>query len=174
MVLSSTPTQYNFKPLGTIIKVSPDNVNEVLKTIAVQSIEAYEAEKDVSSVVTYVVSMLDTVLKPYLQSLLGQIVDPRFAREVFVDRILQFANIILSIVKERISSAFDEIISEKFDEKEVARRIRDIENLYSVAFVIVNEVANRLFTLLQINSPAIIRPPLANTLIGYDIIMSRG
>jgi len=160
---------------GAIIKVQPHVVNElILKEIAVQlleEIEEIEGEKELEEIPRQIIKNIDNVLRPYLSSRLGgQIIDPRFSDEIVMDRILQFSEIILSVALERVRKLMDDIENNVLRSSDVKKRVDTIMRTLQNSFLVIREVANRLFTLLQINAPIYARPPLVNSLEGIEII----
>jgi len=171
------PENFNFELSGTILKISPETVDEyILKQIALQALEEIpeEIDKQLEEIPRTVVKIIDTVLRPYLLSRLGgQIIDPRFGREILTDRIIQFSEIVLSVVLERLDHIYKEIENKSISHENIENEVKKIINTSKISFIVIREISNRLFTLLQINAPATVRPPLANNLEGLEIIPAR-
>jgi len=164
---------------GAIVKVQPHVVNDlILKELAVQlleELEEVEGDKKLEEIPKQIIRHIDNVLRPYLSSRLGgQIIHPLFSDTIIMDRIQQFSKIVMGVVKDRISELMDEIESGMLNPEELRRRIRKIEIMMSNAFLVIREVANRMFVLVQINAPINARPPLVNSLEGIELIGSGG
>ncbi len=175
--MSESPQQEEFAMdiRGAIVKVQPHTVNELilkeLSTQLLEEIEEIEGEKRLEEIPRYIVKLIDDVLRPYLSSRLGgQILDPRFSEEIVMDRILQFSEIIMSVALDKIRVLMDEIESGVLKSEDIERRIRRIILTQRISFLVIREIANRIFTVLQINAPIQARPPLVNSLEGIELI----
>jgi len=124
---------------------------------------------DLSSVPRKVTQFVHSILQPYMSTILGgQIISPHMGKDIVIDRIIQFAEIMLVQVQSRLGALSKKIYEKKIRGEDFEAELRDIFDTIDTSFITVRELINRLLTTVHINAPATIRPPLANIKIGYD------
>lgn len=161
---------------GVIIKVDTTSVEESLfKQIAQQIVEyrptKVEEEDTIGKLAESIVRIVHIVTKNYFASPLGgQIIDPRRSKNIVVDRIIQFSEILLSVYREYVDAVERKVYEKSINPEEVEKTISDLVFKIPVIFLAIRELINRMYQLLQINAPANERPPLANIKIGYDLL----
>jgi len=99
----------------------------------------------------------------------GQIISPQFGLDIFIDRVIQVAEILLHRVGvEKLRELGRKIREKKVKGEDVIRELQEIQAWKTDVFIATREVINRFLTAMHINAPPPVRPPLVNIKLGYD------
>ena len=162
-------------PQLSIIRIDSSVAEDYLfKQIAIQLLEPYtpeDFETRIEAIPKTVSRLVHVITKEYFSTPLGgQILDPRYSREILVDRVAQFIEILLSVQREYIRSLKERIRERRIRGEDFEYELKRILNNFDVIFIVARELMNRLNVLMQINLPGRLRPPLANVKLGYEIV----
>ena len=165
-------------PRGVIIKIDSRQAEETLfKQMAYQISEdtrlselPEEIEK-IKDIPMKISTLLHFLTKHYLSVPLGgQIISPLFGKEIVIDRIAQFSEMLLSVINNRLLELQHKIEEKKMKGEDFEEEIREILTSIDISFIVVRELINRQLTAVHINAPVNLRPPLANVKIGFEKI----
>ncbi len=158
-----------------IIRVEAGLAEENLfKQLALQILEAYapeEFETRIESMPRMVAKLVHIITKEYFSTPLGgQILDPRYSRDIVIDRVCQFMEVLLNVHRRYIEELLQNIQYKKMKGEEFRDELAKILNNFKIIYIVARELMNRLLVLSQINLPAPVRPPLANVKLGFEIV----
>lgn len=162
---------------GVIIKVDPRNAEESLfKQMSYQVSEdttihefpkEVDAIKDIPTKVSFLIHFLT---KHYMGSVLGgQIISPHMGKDIYLDRSIQFAEVLVTIHNRRLSELEKKINEKKIRGEDFEYELREMLEWLELSFLTIRELLNRLLTSVHVNAPPPVRPPLVNVKLGYDM-----
>lgn len=164
---------------GAIIKVYPDHAERNLfNKISIQAnIDVKELEQllqemgieEIKELPSKEAVMLHFQLRNVIGTTLGQIIDPVNGKGIVVDRIIQAYERVSAIVEKKIEKLIKGMEYSKLNRIDVIKEVEDIVQIYNISMRVLRETMNRLITLVSVNAPATLRPPLANVKLGYDL-----
>jgi len=162
-------------PQINIIRVDSSIAEDYLfKQIAMQMLEPYapeDFEARIEMIPKAVSKLLHVITKDYFSTPLGgQIMDPRYSKEIVVDRICQFIEILIGVQREYINGLLQRMKSSRIGGEDFEMEIKKILTNFNIIYIVARELMNRLLIVMQINLPSRMRPPLANVKLGYEII----
>ncbi len=162
-----------------IIKVDPRLAEEQLfQKMGLHSVEMQKLKeppediKKIREAMARASQMIHEVLTPYMGTILGgQIIDPRNARDIILDRVTQIAEILVGEYRKRVSEFLRKV--ESIGVRPVNREELVNEALILIEYprlvqIVLREILNRFITSLYLNAPPHLRPALVNVKIGYD------
>ncbi len=163
----------------TIIQVEPTIVeNNLFRAMSYQidtteKIDVEEKIRELGGVPKKVAMIMQYLTKHYFGSMLGgQIIDPLFAKNIVMDRITQFAEMLMSVYINSVDEFIDKIEAKKVSGDSFEREINDLLDLIDTSFITLREIMNRFETAVHVNAKPEIRPPLVDAKIGYQKIRS--
>ena len=161
------------EPSAALIRIDPRLAMEGLfKGLYIQAADEYQVDEDLAaaqSVSLRVHALVEALCKHYFGTVLGQVIHPRFGRGLVIDRIIAANEVIVGLLRRRLVDVLARI--QAADAEEAARLVETMLSDIEFTFIAMREVVNRFMTLLHLNLPASLRPPLANIRIGYDVVM---
>lgn len=172
-------TQEQVQPQGAIIKVYPEHAERNLfRMLGIQiNADVKELEQllhemgieEIKDLPSKEAVMLHFQLRHTTGTTLGQIIDPVNGKGIIVDRIIQTYERVSTIMEKKIEKLLKNMEYSKLNKIDVVKEVDEIITLYDIAMRCVRETMNKLTTLVSINAPATLRPPLANVKLGYDL-----
>lgn len=166
-----------YKP--TIIQVEPTVVeNNLFRAMSYQidtsdKIDVDEKIRELHGVPQKVATIMQYLTKHYFGSMLGgQIIDPLFAKNIVMDRITQFAEMLMSVYINSVDGFIDKIEAKKVTGDSFENELNDLLDLIDTSFITLREIMNRFETAVHVNAKPEIRPPLVDAKIGYQKIRS--
>lgn len=163
---------------GAIIKVDPRFPEEFLfkqmsyqysrETTLSELPKIPEVER-VRQLPDKVAIVLHHVLFHYMGSMLGgQIISPQFGMPIYLDRIAQIVEMLISVAETTLASLVERIQEGRIEPEEVAEKVEEALEWVDITFIVAREAMNRKLTAVHINAPPQLRPPLVNIKIGYS------
>jgi len=113
--------------------------------------------------------LIHFLTKHYFGSILGgQIISPHMGKDIVLDRIIQFAEMLLTIHQNRLNNLQKKILEKKLRGEDFENELRELLEYLDMSFLVVRELINRQLTAVHVNAPPPLRPPLVNVKLGYD------
>jgi len=162
-IMSQTADQHLFRKLSLQVDEDYKVIEEILRELGAED-EIRKQPLEISTLVHY-------LLKNYMGTALGQIIHPLHGKQIIVDRLIQITELLAIITERRISNMLERIRKGQIPPTEdVSKEIKTIIRMHQISMIAIREALNRFITLLHINAPAPLRPPLANVKMGYDLM----
>jgi hypothetical protein len=166
-----------FVPRGAILRVDPSVAENLFKGITynlpsevtLKEIED-QLRAELSKTPSKVAALIHFGSRVYFQTLLGGQIIPPQARQVLMDRVSQFAQILFQMELKRIRELKAKIQQKALSGEAFEQELQEIEEEIVTYFIAIREFINRMLTVLYINAPANVRPPLANVKLGFEIL----
>jgi len=163
-------------PRGVIIKIDARAAEESLfRAMSYQISEdttIQEIPKEVDEIKGLPLKaslLIHFLTKHYFGSILGgQIISPHMGKDIVLDRIIQFTEMLLSIHHNRLTSLQKKIVEKKLRGEDFESELRELLEYLDLVFIVVRELINRQLTAVHVNAPPPLRPPLVNVKLGYD------
>ena len=161
----------------TIIQVEPTVVeNNLFKAMSYQidtseKIDVEEKIRELRGVPEKIATIMQYLTKHYFGSMLGgQIIDPMFAKNIVLDRVTQFAEMLMSVYVNSVDEVIDKIEAKKVTGDSFENELNDLLDMIDTSFITLREIMNRFETVVHVNAKPEIRPPLVDAKIGYQKI----
>ena len=159
-----------------IIKIDPRTVEDILfRQMAYQISEETPIQEippeveTVKELPTRAAILIHFLTKHYMSTVLGgQIISPYMGRDIALDRIIQYAEMLLSVLYNRLQELEKEIRAKKMRGEDFEKEVHLMLDNMEIILIVVREITNRILTAMHINSPPPLRPPLVNVKLGYD------
>jgi len=165
--------EISMKP--TIIQVDPGVVeNSLFRSMGYQadshdSLELTKELEELKGIPDKVGVLLELLTRNYLRTLLGgQIISPLMGEDIVLDRVVQFTEMLMSVYIKNINKLVKNIEAKKISGEDFEIELVSLIEYMDSFFIVIREVMNRLITVMHINAPQPVRPPLVNVKIGYD------
>ena len=157
---------------GVIIRVEPGTAEENLfRQFAEQLPPGIREErfKELEEVSREISMIIHNVMKSYLAGMLVHIVPPQSALLVALDRAGQFIEIMMLSIREKVTELVKKVEA-GIPPEDFEKEIRELARAAMVSLTASREILNRIVTLVAINLPPGVRPPLVSTKLGHEIL----
>ncbi|RLE54026.1 MAG: hypothetical protein DRJ40_11745 [Thermoprotei archaeon] len=160
-----------------ILRLEPEAGTALLHKLS-EGLHRYEGESELGKMVAQSTTVVDEIATKLMQPFTvpsSMVVPPQLYKDEYRARLVN----VISTAESMLSNVASTIY-ERLDRALESRRIEEIEQVIEevVKFIeyvheihiAVQVVAERLRAVIASNAPARVRPPLANVLLGYDIV----